>query len=94
MAREGERQQQGALLASQQLAAARLRLQANEERARLARATDAAFAKSFLLGESDLPTRLRIAQDAFTAERAVQRARIQLAASLSVYRQALGLLPE
>ena len=94
LAREAERQQQGALLASQQLAAARLRLRANEERARLARATDAAFAKSFRLGESDLPTRLRIAQDAFTAERAVQRARIQLAASLSVYRQALGLLPE
>jgi cobalt-zinc-cadmium efflux system outer membrane protein len=92
--RERERLQQGAILASQQLAAARLRLQASEERARLARDTDAAYAKSFRLGESDLPTRLRIAQDAFTAERAVQRARIQLAASLSAYRQALGLLPE
>jgi outer membrane protein, heavy metal efflux system len=92
--RERERLQQGAALASQQLAAARLRLQASEERARLARDTDAAYAKSFRLGESDLPTRLRIAQDAFTAERAVQRARIQLAASLSAYRQALGLLPE
>lgn len=92
--RERERLQQGAALASQQLAAARLRLQASEERARLARDTDAAYAKSFRLGESDLPTRLRIAQDAFIAERAVQRARIQLAASLSAYRQALGLLPE
>jgi outer membrane protein, heavy metal efflux system len=92
--RERERLTQGVRLALAQLAAARQRLQANEERARLARETDLAFDKAFRLGESDLPTRLRIAQETFAAERAAQRARIQQAAALSAYRQALGLLPE
>ena len=92
--RTRERLIQGARLAVNELAAARQRRQANEERARLARETDQAFAKAFRLCESDLPTRLRVAQEAFAAERALQRSRIQQAAALSAYHQAIGLLPE
>lgn len=92
--RERERLQQGAQLARSQWQAAERRRQASEERARLARETQTFFDKAFRLGESDLPTRLRIAQETLAAERAASRARIQQAAALSAYRQALGLLPE
>ncbi|NHC05672.1 TolC family protein [Azonexus fungiphilus] len=92
--REGERLQQAAQLARSQWQAAERRRQASDERARLARETQAFFDKAFRLGESDLPTRLRIAQETLAAERAASRARIQQAAALSAYRQALGLLPE
>ena len=76
------------------LAAGRLQLEAAERRAELARETRAFFEKSFRLGESDLPTRLRIELEAFEAERQAARARIDLAQSISLLRQALGLLPE
>ena len=46
------------------------------------------------MGETDLPTRLRIELEASEAERQDARARIDLAAAVSAYRQALGLLPE
>ena len=92
--RERERLGQEARLAFKQLAAAQQRLQANSERARLAGQTASAFGKAFRLGQSDLPTRLRVLQEASAAERALQRARIQQSAALSAYRQALGLLPE
>ena len=48
-------------------------------RARLARENRGFYEKSFRLGESDLPTRLRIESEAFEAERALGRARIALA---------------
>lgn len=73
---------------------ANLRRQAAERRARLAGESRAFFEKSFRLGESDLPTRLRIELEAVEAERQRTRARIDLAAALSSLRQALGLLPE
>lgn len=92
--RERERLQQTAQLARSQWQAAERRRQASEERAQLARETQRFFDKAFRLGESDLPTRLRIAQETFAAERAASRARIQESAALSAYRQALGLLPE
>lgn len=92
--RERERLLQTAQLARSQWQAAERRRQASDERARLARESQGFFDKAFRLGESDLPTRLRIAQETFAAERAAQRARIQQAAALSAYRQALGLLPE
>lgn len=92
--REIERLQQEVAAARSRLAAARVQVQAAEERARLAGENREFFAKSFRLGESDLPTRLRIEQEAFAAASQAARARINLAASLSAYRQALGLLPE
>lgn len=80
--------------ADARLAAARKQLAANEDRARLAVESRSFFEKSFRLGETDLPTRLRIELEAFQAERQATRARINLAQSISAYRQALGLLPE
>ena len=73
---------------------ARTQLAAAEKRARLARESRGFFDKSFRLGESDLPTRLRIELEAAEAERQAGRARIDSAAAVSALRQALGLLPE
>ncbi len=73
--------------AQQQLAAA-------DKRAQLARESRGFIEKSFRLGETDLPTRLRIELEAVEAERQAARARIDLAAAVSLLRQTLGLLPE
>jgi outer membrane protein, heavy metal efflux system len=73
--------------------AARAQLAATERRATLARETRGFFDKSFRLGQTDLPTRLRIEADATEAERQTARSRIELAAAISAWRQALGLLP-
>jgi cobalt-zinc-cadmium efflux system outer membrane protein len=67
---------------------------AAERRARLALESRGFFEKSFRLGESDLPTRLRVELDALEAQRQAARARIEHAAALSRWRQALGLLPD
>ena len=74
--------------------AARTQLAAAERRAALARETRGFFEKSFRLGETDLPTRLRIEAEATEAERQAARARIELSAAISTWRQALGLLPQ
>lgn len=74
--------------------AAQARQAATDKRARLARESRAFFEKSFRLGETDLPTRLRIELEAVEAERQSTRARIDLAASISTLRQVMGLLPE
>jgi cobalt-zinc-cadmium efflux system outer membrane protein len=73
---------------------ARLQLTAAERRAQLARETRGFFDKSFRLGETDLPTRLRIEAEATEAERQAARSRIELAAAISSWRQALGVLPQ
>jgi cobalt-zinc-cadmium efflux system outer membrane protein len=73
---------------------AHVRREAAERRARLARESRAFFEKSFRLGETDLPTRLRIELETVEAERQSARARIDLATALSTLRQTLGLLPE
>lgn len=73
---------------------ARQQLTAADKRAQLARESRVFFEKSFRLGESDLPTRLRIELEAAEAERQAARARIDLAAAVSLLRQTLGLLPE
>lgn len=65
-----------------------------EQRAQLARESRGFFQKAFRLGETDLPTRLRIELEAAEAERQVARTRIELAAAVSALRQAMGLLPE
>ena len=74
--------------------AGRAQLVAAERRERLARETRGFFEKSFRLGETDLPTRLRIEAEATEAERQAARARIELSAAISSWRQALGLLPQ
>lgn len=83
-----------------QLDAARQRLEsvqvqetAANKRAQLAKELRGFIQKSFRLGESDLPTRLRIESEAIEAERQAARVRIDLAAAVSALRQALGLLP-
>ena len=52
------------------------------------------FDKSFRLGETDLPTRLRIAMEAQEAERQATLTRIDVAAATSALHQAAGLLPQ
>jgi len=74
--------------------ASRTQLAAAERRALLARESRGFFDKSFRLGETDLPTRLRIEAEAAEAERQAARARLELAAAISAWRQALGLLPQ
>lgn len=92
--REAVRLGREAATARSQLQAATQQLRAASERAALARETRAFYEKSFRLGESDLPTRLRIESEAFEAERALGRAQVGEARSLSRLRQSLGLLPE
>ncbi|MDP2004415.1 MAG: TolC family protein [Rubrivivax sp.] len=74
--------------------ASRKQLMAADRRAQLARESRGFFDKSFRLGETDLPTRLRIEAEAAEAERRAARTRIELAAAISAWRQALGLLPQ
>jgi cobalt-zinc-cadmium efflux system outer membrane protein len=92
--RERERLTREAAAVRLQVAAARQQLAAAEQRAGLARENRGFYDKSFRLGESDLPTRLRVDSEAFEAERALGRARIALAMGISQLRQSLGLLPE
>ncbi len=74
--------------------ASRTQLAAADRRAQLARESRGFFDKSFQLGESDLPTRLRIEAEAAEADRQAARTRIELSAAISAWRQALGLLPQ
>ena len=83
--------QQGA---ASRLEAARTQLDAAQRRARLANESRGFFDKSFRLGETDLPTRLRIEAEATEAARQAARSRIDLATAISAWRQSLGLLPE
>ena len=84
-----------------ELDAARIRLEsartqviAADRRAQLAQESRGFFRKSYQLGETDLPLRLRIELEAGEAQRQAARARIDLAAAVSALRQTLGLLPE
>jgi len=83
--------QQGA---TARLAAARTQLDAVERRAMLANESRGFFDKSFRLGETDLPTRLRVEAEATEATRQAARSQIDLASAISAWRQSLGLLPE
>lgn len=83
------------------IAAARVRVEllqqagsAAQRRATLAGESRGFFDKAFRLGESDLPTRLRVDLEAFEAERQAARSRLEVGAAISQLRQALGLLPE
>lgn len=94
LALERERLQAGRDAALAQVQAARVQQAAAERRATLASESRGFFEKSFRLGETDLPTRLRIEAEASEAERQAARSRIELAAAISAWRQALGLLPQ
>lgn len=76
------------------LTAARTVLEAASERARLALETRDFFDKSFRLGETDLPTRLRVELEAGNAQRALAQARIALHQAIAQLRQSLGLPPQ
>jgi cobalt-zinc-cadmium efflux system outer membrane protein len=91
---EGDRIVAGIAGARARLESARLQRAAAERRATLTRETRGFFEKSFALGESDLPTRLRVELEAFEAERHLGRVRIEEATAISQLRQSLGLLPE
>ena len=91
---EQERVAAAVMAARAQFDAARRRLTAAEQRARLASEARLFVEKSFRLGESDLPTRLRIELEAGDAGRQADRYRLEAAAAVSVLRQAMGLLPE
>ena len=73
---------------------AQMKLAAADKRSNLANETRQFFDKSFRLGETDLPTRLRIELEAVDASRQAAIAKIDYAVSVSNLRQALGLLPE
>ncbi len=94
LALERERVMAGLEAAKVRVDASRSQLAAAELRAQLARESRGFFDKSFRLGETDLPTRLRIEAEAAEAERQAARTRIELAAAISAWRQALGLLPQ
>lgn len=81
-------------LARARLDASQQLLDAAQRRARLVGELRGFVDKAFRLGESDLPTRLRVETDAAEAERLAARARLDVAVAISTLRQALGLLPE
>lgn len=93
LASESARLQGDIAVARARHSAAVAQARAADERLRLAQASRGFFQKSFALGETDLPTRLRIEQEAVDAERQAVRARLEQAASISALRQALGWLP-
>ena len=80
--------------AASRLEAVKTQLVAAQRRAMLANESLGFFDKSFRLGETDLPTRLRIEAEAAEAARQAARSRIDLASAISALRQSLGLLPE
>lgn len=93
---EVERSRVAADIATAQarLDATRLMAEAADKRATAALETRRILQHSFRLGETDLPTRLRVELEAYEAERQRERSRIDMAHATSQWRQAVGLLPE
>lgn len=79
--------------ARQYLESVQAQIVAANKRAILAQELRGFIQKSFRFGQSDLPTYLRIEAEAVEAERQAALIRVDLAASISALRQALGLLP-
>jgi outer membrane protein, heavy metal efflux system len=80
-------------VAQADLRAARQTETAANERARLSSEVQALFTKSWRLGDSDLPTRLRADNEQFEANLALARAKLEVRRALSNLKQALGFLP-
>ncbi len=63
------------------------------QRATLSTQMQALVAKSYRLGESDLPTRMRADNEKLDADLALARARIELQRAVAQLNQSLGTLP-
>ncbi len=79
--------------ASADLDAARRQEALAAQRAALSMQMQALVAKSYRLGESDLPTRMRADNEKFDADLSLARARIALQRAISQLNQSLGYLP-
>lgn len=89
-----QRQTRGELVsATAELEAARRTQASMAERARLSTEVQGLVVKSYRLGESDLPTRLRADSEKFEADLSLARARVGMQRAISQLNQALGLLP-
>ncbi len=75
------------------LAAARAAQTVAAERVRLTREVQSLVAKSYQLGQADLPTRLRADNDSFDADLSEARARTDVQRAISQLNQAIGLFP-
>lgn len=73
--------------------AANVQFKTAKKRALLASETRGFFYKSFRLGETDLPSLLRVEAEFVEANRQKELSKIELAAAISSLRQATGLLP-
>lgn len=80
-------------VARAEVVAARASEEALQARAKLSAEAQALYAKSYQLGESDLPTRLRAENERFEANLALGRARIETQRAQSRLHQSLGWLP-
>jgi outer membrane protein, heavy metal efflux system len=79
--------------AAGELEAARQAEAATAQRASAAAEVQMLIAKSYRLGESDLPTRLRAEAERFEAERAHARALVETRRAISKLNQSYGILP-
>lgn len=79
--------------AGTELEAARRAEVSAAERSRLSTEAQTLIGKSYQLGESDLPTRLRADSERFDAELAHARARVETRRAISKLNQAFGILP-
>lgn len=80
--------------AVQRFESARQQQQLATQRNQLVQESLGFIEKSFRLGETDLPNRLRAEREAIEAQQQAALAKLELAAATSGLRQALGLLPE
>lgn len=76
-----------------ELEAARRSEALSGERSRLSTEAQVLIVKSYRLGESDLPTRLRTDNERFDAELAHARARVETRRAISKLNQVFGILP-
>ncbi len=79
--------------ARRDLEQARAALRLSESRSTLSFDTSVLLDQAFKVGELDLPARLRAEAERFEAERALVRARLEVARAVSTLNQALGNLP-
>ena len=79
--------------ATAELRAARLAQTAATERARLSTEVQTLITKSWRLGDSDLPTRLRADNEQFEASLSLARASIDVQRAIANLNQAHGVLP-
>ena len=83
----------GRSAAAGELEAARRSETMSAERARLSTEAQALIAKSYQLGESDLPTRLRADNERFDAELSYEKARVETRRAIARLNQANGAQP-